>query len=302
MAAEKAPKGTTHKPLPRKKQRLGRGLEALIPDLHETSAKSGDYFQCDLKRIHPNRYQPRSRFSAEDLQELSQSIRSQGIIQPLLVRRDGPDFELIAGERRLRAAALAGLEKVPVIIKKISNTELLEISIVENIQREDLNPMEEAEAYHRLIAEFNLTQEEAAGRVGKSRAAVANFLRLRNLPEQIKQSITAGEIAMGHARALLGMESSAQQLAAWRTVVAKGLSVRATEKLVRRLKKNKPRTPPRADTAEGSSYLRDLADNLTTHFGTKVQIRRRGQRGRLVIEFYSDEDLDRLLGLLKPGV
>ena len=171
------------------------------------------------------------QFSKTELNELSRSIKEQGVIQPLLVRRDGRGYELIAGERRLKAAKIVGLSHVPVIVKTVTDTDLLEMSLIENIQREDLNPMEEAEAYHMLIIEFKLTQDQVAARVGKSRSAVANFLRLRQLPEQIKTSISEGTLSMGHARALLGAATSAQQNTVWRTIVSKGLSVRETEKL-----------------------------------------------------------------------
>jgi ParB family chromosome partitioning protein len=282
----------------RKKMALGKGLAALIPDLDASEDKPADYFYCDIDLIRPNRFQPRQRFAEDELQELSNSIREQGILQPLLVRKDDDGYELIAGERRLRAARLAQLSQVPVIIKKISEPKLLEISIVENIQRENFNPIEEAEAYHRLIAEFNLTQDQAANRVGKSRSAVANFLRLRQLPDLIKDSISDGSLSMGHARALLGVDTSAQQLTAWRMVVSKRLSVRQTEELIRRLKSEKKRPKVTKKTSE-DRYFSDLAETLSRHFGTKVVIRRSGQRGKVEIEFYSNDDLDRLIGLLK---
>jgi ParB family chromosome partitioning protein len=200
-------------PRKRKKLALGKGLDALIPDIDPAQDGQREYFQCDINLIQPNRYQPRRRFSEEELTELCDSIKAQGIIQPLLVRKHDSGYELIAGERRLRAAKKAGLRKVPVIIKSVTDEKLLEISIVENIQREDLNPIEKAEAYHLLISEFNLTQDRAALQVG---SAVANFLRLRQLPDQIKESIINGTLSMGHARALLGSETPAQQIAAWR--------------------------------------------------------------------------------------
>jgi ParB family chromosome partitioning protein len=215
-----------------------------------------------------------------------------------LVRKDEDGYELIAGERRLRAARLAQLSQVPVIVKKISETKLLEMSIVENIQRENFNPIEESEAYHLLIAEFKLTQDQAANRVGKSRSAVANFLRLRQLPDPIKDSISDGSLSMGHARALLGVDTSAQQLTAWRMVVSKRLSVRQTEELIRRLKSEKKRPKVTKKTSE-DRYFADLSETLSRHFGTKVAIRRSGQRGKVEIDFYSNDDLDRLIGLLK---
>lgn len=288
----------------RKKLALGRGLDALIPDM--PGAMTGGRGQggtdnglrtCDIALIRPNRYQPRRHFDPEELTQLSESIRAQGILQPLLVRPAETGYELVAGERRLRAAKMAGLQQVPVVVKEVSDAEMLEMSIVENIQREDLNPMEEAEAYHRLMVEFGLTQEQAADRVGKSRSAVANFLRLRRLPEPIKTAIDNGQLSMGHARALLGAETPAQQNAAWRAVVAKGLSVRQTEELIKRFKTAAETVAPKQASSE-DRHLTSVAESLSRRFGTRVQIKRRGKKGRLELEFYSNEDLNRLLDLL----
>jgi ParB family transcriptional regulator, chromosome partitioning protein len=283
----------------RRKMALGRGLDSLLPIESGAEADNArNYFQCDIELIRPNRYQPRHRFADADLAELSDSIREQGILQPLLVRKDGLGYELVAGERRLRAARLAGLHQVPVVIKDVSDEALLEMSIIENIQREDLNPLDEAEAYHLLMMEFNLTQEEAAKRVGKSRPAVANSLRLRQLPEAIKETILDNTLSMGHARALLGAETPAQQLAAWRTVMAKGLSVRQTEALIRQFKRGAKPSPETAKDTE-THYLASLAEELSRRFGTRVSIMRRGKRGKLEIDFFNDDDLNRLLELLQ---
>jgi ParB family transcriptional regulator, chromosome partitioning protein len=282
----------------RKKMALGKGLGALIPEVTPDKKESKDYFLCDIDLIRPNRFQPRLNFPEQDLQELTDSIKAQGILQPLLVRKDADGYELIAGERRLRAAKRARLDQVPVVLKRVDDDKMLEIAIVENIQRENLNPIEEAEAYHRLITQLNLTQDQASARVGKSRSAVANFLRLRQLPEQIKDSITDGSLSMGHARAILGAEATAQQLVAWRAVVGKGLSVRQTETLVRRLKseKKKPRVS-RNRTEE--IYLSGLAEELSRQYGTKIMIKKMGQKGKVEIEFYSNDDLDQLISRLK---
>lgn len=291
----------------KRKMALGRGLDALIPDLGSMEGISGsslptrkDYFLCEIDMIRPNHYQPRRHFAADELEELAESIRSQGIIQPLLVRADDVGYELVAGERRLRAATLAGLDRVPVLVKDVSDAEMLEISIVENIQRENLNPMEEAEAYHRLITEFDLTQDKAAERVGKSRSAVANFLRLRQLPDPIKQSIMEGALSMGHARALLGADSPAKQQTAWREVVAKKLSVRDTEALIKRI--NAEKKPPRKpELTSVQRYFRDVSEDLSRQFGTQVRIQRKGKKGRVEIDFFSDDDLNRLLELLRTS-
>jgi ParB family chromosome partitioning protein len=298
MRKEKINKETGSKSKTRKKLALGRGLDALIPDFKMGEKDPNDYFHCAVDQIFPNRYQPRSHFSQAELEELSQSIKEQGIIQPLLVRKYNLGFELVAGERRLRAAKMAGLKHVPVVIKNVTDAELLEMSIVENIQREDLNPMEKAEAYHCLITEFDLTQDDAAKRVGKSRSAVANFLRLRQLPEPIKATIVDGTLSMGHARALLGAESSAQQTAAWRAIVAKGLSVREAENLIKRLKAEKKK-PKASSPSSEEIHLLNLAEELSRSFGTRVQIKRHGKKGKVEIEFFNNDDLDRLIELLK---
>jgi ParB family chromosome partitioning protein len=281
----------------RKKLALGKGLGALIPDISTAGDMEGDYFYCRISRIRPNRYQPRKKFKEEELAALSASIKEQGIIQPLLVRKLEDGYELVAGERRLRAAKLAGYRDVPCVIKDLTEKQVLEMSLVENIQRENLNPMEEADAYHCLITEFELTQEEVAIRIGKSRPAVANFLRLRQLPEPIQESIVDGVLSMGHARALLGIPNKAQQSAVWRAVVSKELSVRETEALVNRIKKESGDVRKRKEGSD-EIYFTNISEELSRNFGTKVQIRRQGQKGKVEIEFYSNEDLDRLLHLL----
>jgi len=283
-------------PKKRGKSALGRGLDSLFPDINIVENSSKEYFLCDIGAIRSNRYQPRRQFSKHELDELSRSIKEQGMIQPLLVRKDATGYELIAGERRLRAAKMAGLDKVPVVIKDFSDENMLEISIVENIQREDLNAMEEADAYHRLMIEFNLTQDQVALRVGKSRPTITNFLRLRQLPEEIKSSIMDNSLAMGHARALIGAGTSAQQRAAWRVVVSKGLSVRETEALIKRLKSEKKK-PKKPTPGSEEIYLKNLAEDFSRRLGTKVQIKKHGQKGKVVIDFYTNDDLDRLIGL-----
>jgi ParB family transcriptional regulator, chromosome partitioning protein len=284
----------------RKKMALGKGLEALIPGMEEPSEGARDYLLCDVALIKPNRYQPRRHFAEKDMADLAASIRAQGVIQPLLVRKDGTGYELVAGERRLRAAKMAGLPQVPVVVKDISHAEMLEMSIVENIQREDFNPIEEANAYHRLMTEFGLTQDQAAERVGKSRSAVANFLRLRQLEDAIKTSIIEGDISMGHARALLGLEDPAMRLAAWRAIVDRHLSVRETERLIRK-HKTTPAKPVKRPPTGMDRHLASLAEDLSRYYGTKVTIQRQKKTGTVAIEFYSDEDLDRLLQLLKQS-
>ncbi|MBL0701355.1 MAG: ParB/RepB/Spo0J family partition protein [Desulfosarcina sp.] len=301
-----------------KKMALGRGLDSLIPGFDHIENQAKEYITCAVDLVRPNRYQPRLDFSDEALEELSKSIKEQGIIQPLLVRKDDIGYELIAGERRLRAAKMAGFNQVPVIIKDISDTEMLEMSVVENIQREDLNPLEEAESYYRLINEFDMTQEQVAERVGKSRPAVANFLRIRQLPMQIKADLIKGTLSMGHARALLGVLNVARQIDVWRTVVEKQLSVRETEALIKRInQKEKVQVKEQQDKEQqdkeqqdkeqqdkeqqdsDSLYFKDIEDELARRFGTRVTIQRKDNKGKLFFEFYNDDDFDRLLGMLK---
>ncbi len=292
----------------KKKTGLGRGLDALFPNLsnlndsplEHSEIENKEFLNCDISLISPNRYQPRNQFSKDELEELSSSIKKQGVLQPLLVRKSDTGYELIAGERRLRAAKMAELSEVPVIIKEVSDRELLEFSIIENVQRENLNPMEEAEAYQRLIDEFNLTQDTIANCVGKSRSAVANFLRLNQLPEMIKRSIVEGELSMGHARALLGSENIEQQQAVWQIILSKGLSVRQTEALIKKIKnQDKKQKGPNKNTED--VYYLNYAEELSRFYGTKVQIKRKGKKGKVEVEFYNDDDLDRLLSLMKTG-
>ena len=263
--------------------------------VHSPSAVS----EILIKNITLNPFQPRTSFDEESLNELVMSVEEHGIIQPITVRKGADNsYQLISGERRVRAAEKAGLKRIPAFVREAGDENMLELALVENIQREDLNPMEEADAYHRLITEFSLTQDQAAKRVGKSRSAVANFLRLRNLPQQIKDSITDGSLSMGHARALLSIENTAAQLKLWNEVMRKGLSVRETETLAKQAKppaKQKKSPQPSSEQL----YFTDVADGLSRYYGTKVQIKRRGSVGRVEIEFYGDQDLDRLLGLLK---
>ncbi len=290
----------------KKKTVLGRGLDALLPEFDidkiEKDVKSEpekrEFFMCDIDVIIPNRYQPRTRFSEEELGELSDSIIEHGIIQPLTVRESDGGYELVAGERRLRASKMAGFDQVPVVIKTITDTELLEMSIVENIQRENLNPIEEADAYGRLMDEFGLTQEEASKRVGKSRSTVANFLRLKTLPNQVREAVLEGVITFGHAKALMGAENKSQILSAFVETVAKKLSVRQTEALVNKLKTaEEPKKEPEPTSNE--IYFTGLAEELSRNLGTKVAIKRKGKKGRLEIEYYSDDDLNSLIDKLK---
>lgn len=273
---------------------LGRGLSALIP------TKPG-VDEIDVDLIVPNPHQPRSAIDEDALAELVQSIREHGVIQPLLVSEaEQPGvYQLIAGERRLRAAKIAGLERVPAVVKEAASGELLELALVENLQRQDLSALEEAFAYRRLAEEFGMTQEAIAARVGRSRAAVANAMRLLSLSDEMRASLAAGEITEGHARALLSIDDPDARRAAWRQVVDRGLTVRETEALVRR---GMPTTPtsstPTTSPARDPDVSR-LEERLRAALATKVELhRRRRGSGRLVLHFYSDEELEALLARL----
>ena len=267
---------------------LGRGLGALIP------AGVRGVLEVDPGRIRPNPRQPRQRIDAEGLGELAESIRQHGLLQPLVVTRgDGDgDYVLIAGERRLEAARLAGIERVPVVVREATPEEMLELALVENIQRADLGPLEEAAAYHQLVEEFGLTQERVAARVGKSRAAVANSLRLLGLSEKVKSALWGGEITEGHGRALLGLEDERSQVAALEAVVRNRLSVRETEDLVRRASVSEPvREREKTEPAETDVETRAMEDAFRTALGTRVRLVRRGSGGQVIIHYYSEEQL-----------
>jgi ParB family chromosome partitioning protein len=279
-----------------KKHGLGRGLDALLP----AEPSSSDALLVPVGKIHRNPRQPRMDIEAEDLEELAASIRVHGILQPLIVSR-GPvleEYTLIAGERRLEAAKLAGLERVPVLVRDASDQQRLELALIENLQREDLSPLETAEAYRHLHEEFNLSHEDVSKRVGKSRVAVTNTLRLLKLPERVRQALAGGQISEGHARAILALPTVQAQLAAVDTVLKRDLSVRQTEELARRMtgkrtpKPSPPRLPP---------DLRALEKKLEEVLGTRVTIKR-GKRGGLVLlYYYSDEELDAIADQILKG-
>jgi ParB family chromosome partitioning protein len=282
----------------RPKKALGRGIGALISGVEPQGKDASSYFQCEVGQLSPNPFQPRITFTQGELEELAESIREQGVLQPLLVRKKGLGFELITGERRLRAAKLAGMKKVPVVVQEISDEKALEFAIIENVQRQGLNPLEEADAYYRLMTEFDLTQEDVAQRVGKSRPAVANLLRLRALPELIRHSLLNGSLSAGHARAILGAETKPKQIAIWKEVMGKNLSVRQTEELVKRRENGKE--PSKTASKEiKDPQLERVLHELSLQLGTKVTLRRKGGKGHLEIEFYSDEDLTRLIDALQ---
>jgi ParB family chromosome partitioning protein len=280
------------------KRALGRGLSALIPQASVPIAgelpNSSGVLRLPIERVSRDPGQPRKTFDEAKLRELAESIRSQGLIQPILVRRTGADFRLIAGERRWRAAQLAGLHEIPAIVRDVTEAEAFELALVENLQRTDLNPLEEAEGYRRLVDEFGLTQEQVGERVGKDRASVANALRLLQLPDPVKALLSSGALGMGHARALLGVSSEAGLVGLADRVAREGLSVRETERLVRA-----HRAAPSRRPAPVSVAARAVVEDLQRRLGTKVRLADRGGKGTLEIDFFSYEDLERILALLR---
>ncbi|MCX7680784.1 MAG: ParB/RepB/Spo0J family partition protein [Anaerolineae bacterium] len=270
---------------------LGKGLQALIPvGEAEVAVSAQGVIEVPLTSISPNPHQPRAPIRDQDLVELAASIQEHGILQPLLVIRAGEGYQLIAGERRWRAARLAGLQTVPVLVKDVAPREMLELALVENLQRADLNPLEEAAAYLQLIEEFGLTQEQVARRVGKSRVAIANTLRLLKLAPVVQEALLAGKISEGHARALLGLEQAEAQEAALRTVLKHGLNVRQTEELVRQMLGERKHKAVQTKPPE----TRALESRFREALGTKVNLMRTEKGGRIIIYFYSDEELDAL--------
>ncbi|MDT8380119.1 MAG: ParB/RepB/Spo0J family partition protein [Desulfotignum sp.] len=282
----------------KRKTGLGRGISALIPDFDIDAQKDrGEFFMCPVENIAPNRFQPRIDFNEEELDGLKDSIRQQGVLQPLLVRLIDGSYELIAGERRLRAAKSANLSHVPVVVKELTDEQVLEVSIIENIQRANLNVLEEAEAYFRLIDEFGYTQEKVAQKIGKNRSTIANLLRLRGLPDAIKQSLLAEEITMGHARALLGAGSMENQQTLFEQVIRQKLSVRKTEQLVNQSKKGIPE-PVQKLSATEQAFLENTSSQISSQIQSPVKIRKNGEKGRIEINFTTQSEFSRLVNLL----
>ncbi len=279
-----------------KKQALGKGLNALIPTGGEEGGGPRGSFLCPVEQIRPNPDQPRKHFDEQSLESLAVTIKEKGVLQPLLVRKVGNRYELIAGERRLRAAKKAGLEEVPVLIREAEESDRLELSVLENIQREDLNPIEEARAYKQMLDRLELTQEELARRVGKDRSSVANTVRLLQLPREIQEDIAVGRLSSGHARAILALDREVMQLKLWALIKDKGLSVREAEKRVHEMKegkagKEKPPAPLDPD-------MQTLQDELCQHFGTRVKIQTGKEGGKIQIRYSSAEELNRLYTLI----
>jgi len=279
-----------------KRPALGKGLSALIPDMPEMPARTST-LEADIDRLSPNEFQPRAAVDGERLQELAQSIKANGVIQPIIVRKVGERFQIIAGERRWRAAKLAGLLRVPVVVKDVAPGEersLLQMALIENIQRENLNPIDEALAYRRLADEFHLKQEEIATAVGKDRASVANFVRLLRLPDEVRAEVASGRLSMGHARALLSLAEEADQRRIAHDIVSRSLSVRETEAAVKKIVEAAATPREAAPPQPVDVHTRAAEDRLKLLFGTRVRIVRSGARGRIEIDFTSEDELIRI--------
>ncbi len=276
------------------KRGLGKGLGALIPENEEKLQNA--VMELKITDVEPNEKQPRKAFDDQALTDLSESIKEHGVVQPIIVRKLGNGYQIIAGERRWRASRLAGKKTIPAIVKECSNLEVMELALIENLQREDLNSIEEALAYKSLIEEYNMTQDEIAKQIGKSRPAIANSLRLLQLPQDIKDMIAEGKITSGHARALLAIDGEKKQLEMAEKIINQQLNVRQIEKLAKETKhKEKTEAPPDKYQLE----INQLEEKLKSVLGTKVTIQHKNNKGRIEIEYYSNEELDRIIELLE---
>ena len=287
-----------------KRKALGKGFQILMPDMNSdsnaanilTAETNASMHMLSVDEIMPGRYQPRSAFKQEKLDELISSIREKGVVQPVLVRRTDAGYELIAGERRLRAAKTLGLKTMPAIIKDVDDLNAMEMALIENLQREDLNPIEEAHAYQRLSQEFHFTQEQIAHAIGRDRASVANTLRLLNLPDKIQRLVSDDMIQMGHARALLAVPDERKQMRLCEKIINKGLSVREVEHMVRPHSQQRKQQPY---SVARDPHTRTVEEELEKILGTKVSINHRKKRGKIIIDYFSLDDLNRIIELIK---
>jgi len=280
------------------KNSLGRGLGAMFPDLLKNIGDKPSFVMCGIEELSPNRFQPRRAFDDDDQRELVVSVKKSGIIQPLIVRKAENGYEIIAGERRWRAAQAAGLTEVPVIIRTAEDRELAELSLIENIQREALNPIEEADAYQTLMTRFSLSQEEISARVGKDRSTVANTVRLLKLPDAVKQALTEKAITAGHARALLSLEMPGEQIGALKVIRKRGLNVRDAERLIQSLKK----APVKKKSGRKDPFLADLEREISSRLLAPVRIRAGKRSGTIEIRYAGNEELNRLAHMLLEGL
>lgn len=275
---------------------LGRGLDALISSADESDNSRKSVLEVKINDVEPNAGQPRKVFDQEKLQALADSIKEHGVVQPIIVKQDGSRYVIVAGERRWRAAKLAGLKTIPVVVKDLSSRQVMEIALIENLQREDLNPIEEAEAYQKLMDDYSMTQEEVAKLVGKSRAAIANSVRLLTLAKEIQDMLADGRLTSGHARTLVTIEDQEKQKELADLMIKKQLTVREAERLAAHESKKSAEKKPR-DKREDFE-MTQLVEDLRTRFGTKIDLQRRKDKGKIVIEYYSKEEFDRIIELL----
>lgn len=278
------------------KKGLGKGLEALISSTNQLEESSRNVLELKINDVEPNAEQPRKVFDQEKLETLAQSIKEHGVVQPIIVRKEGARFIIVAGERRWRASKMAGLKTIPVVVKDLSDKEVMEIALIENLQREDLNPIEEAEAYQRLMNEFEMTQEDVSKVVGRSRAAIANSVRLLSLARDVQEMISDGRLTSGHARTLITIADNQRQKELATQIVEKGLNVRETEKLA--AKEDKRSATKKTAGSKHKPEVTDLVETLKMIFGTKIELQRGKDKGKIVIEYYSDEEFDRIVELL----
>ncbi|HOQ76685.1 MAG TPA: ParB/RepB/Spo0J family partition protein [Thermoclostridium sp.] len=275
---------------------LGRGLDALISSANALENARDSVLEVKINDVEPNADQPRKVFDQERLQALAESIKEHGVVQPIIVRQDGSRYVIVAGERRWRAAKLAGLKTIPVVVKELSSRQVMEIALIENLQREDLNPIEEAEAYQKLMDEYSMTQEEVAKLVGKSRAAIANSVRLLSLAKEIQEMLVDGRLTSGHARTLVTIEDPIKQKELAEIIAKKGLNVREAERLA--AQESKRSSVKKVRTRKEDLEMTQLVEDLRTLFGTKIDLHHGKDRGKIVIEYYSKEEFDRIIDLL----
>jgi ParB family chromosome partitioning protein len=278
-----------------KKFGLGKGLGALIPE-EDTNLENNAVMKIEMNLIKANENQPRKNFDEEKIEQLAESIKEHGIVQPIVLKKDGNTYTIVAGERRWRASKSIGLKEIPAVVMELTDKQVLEISLIENIQREDLNPIEEAIAYKKLIDEFNLTQEVLSKRIGKSRTAVTNCMRLLNLDERVQDYLIDGVISEGHGRTLLAVADKDAQYILAQKVIDEGLNVRDTEKFIKSLGKEKKE---KNSKYKDNIYFVDIKDKLQDYFGTKVSLINKKNKGKIEIEYYSEDDLQRILDILK---
>ncbi|SHF03722.1 chromosome segregation DNA-binding protein [Thermoanaerobacter uzonensis DSM 18761] len=279
------------------KKGLGRGLQALIPEYRTEESQGVE--TINIAYIHPNQYQPRKQFDEDSLKELAESIKQNGVIQPIIVRKVDSGYQIVAGERRWRAARIAGLSEIPAIVRDFDDLQVMEIALIENLQREDLNPIEEAKAYKALIEQFNLTQEEISKKIGKSRSVIANSIRLLNLDDRVQEMLVEGDITIGHAKVILSLPNKGLQYEAAKKVAEENLNVRETENLVKNLLRKNEKNSQKTKSNKIDVHIKEIEDGLCSFLGTKVKISQRSKdRGIIQIEYYSEEDLTRIVEIL----